>query len=360
MVFSQFVVPSSGRERLQKPKHHALFLAMPNTLQTLCCWGVVFALLLGLHETAEATLNQQLSVTWRELPLQMALDRLAQVSQVTVWLDRRVDPQQQIDLELRDASTQQILQQLAQHCDLGFLVVDSIVYLGPKQSAHDLPVLLQQARKSLSKAPRQMRKRWLRAEAKTIPRLAQPRRWLAQSLNEAGISLLDQEKIPHDLWRKKELPPLAMVDRIVLLLVGFDRTCEMTPDGKTCRIVAISHPVAIGRKSKKGLPQRPLQRRPSGAVQKVFSLRLQNQPVGQVVEQLARQLQLEVLWDEPTASGKAISRKTPISCEVHNASLEELLQSVLTPAGLQFQWQGKKIKIQTIAQPSAATKKAEP
>ncbi|MEQ8836592.1 MAG: hypothetical protein RID07_07290, partial [Lacipirellulaceae bacterium] len=69
---------------------------------------------------------------------------------------------------------------------------------------------------------------------------------------------------------------------------------------------------------------------PRGPKQLVFTLKIENQPVGAVTDQLAKQLKLTVTW---AAETKPL-RNQLVSCQVRDASLEELLATVLAPAKL--------------------------
>jgi hypothetical protein len=76
-----------------------------------------------------------------------------------------------------------------------------------------------------------------------------------------------------------------------------------------------------------------------------FTLKIDNQPAGRVLDQLARQLQLEVEWDAALEQSPALGREANVSCDVRDADLDELFAAVLTPAGLVFERDGKKVSI---------------
>jgi hypothetical protein len=178
---------------------------------------------------------------------------------------------------------------------------------------------------------------------------------------------------------------MSAVDRAVLLLTGFDLTCQISADGRQLRVVPISRPVHViqthtvpparstavdavlaaapaakatrhGQKltlaatveqheqvrtairgvatstAKTAPPPRPRSRR---AIQR-YTVEINNQPVGRVIDQLAAQLDLEVVWPAPPADGSPAARDKTVSCKVDEALLDELLKAVLTPADLTF------------------------
>ena len=85
-------------------------------------------------------------------------------------------------------------------------------------------------------------------------------------------------------------------------------------------------------------------RTPRGSEQR-FTLKIDNKPVGPVIDQLARQLKLQVQWDPAIA---ADDRNQLISCEVRDADLDKLLEAVLTPARLSFSRDDKSVTIERV------------
>jgi hypothetical protein len=231
-----------------------------------------------------------------------------------------------------------------------------------------------------------------------FPRLSEPRALLAELAQSVGAQLRGAERIPHDLWAERSLPPMSTLDRAVLLLAGFDLTCQVSPDGRQLRVVPISRPVHVtqthtvpasraaavdaaladftdaiitrngqrltlaasveahGRvrsairggteaMAKAATPPRPRSRR---AVQR-YTVEINNQPVGKVIDQLASQLKLEVIWPAAPADGSSNPRDKRVSCKVNEALLDELLEAILTPADLTFERFRTKVTIRPAA-----------
>lgn len=311
-----------------------------------CKWAVAALLLATVP--APVVSAQRITATWQGQHLATALERIAGTAHAALWIDRRVDPRQEVDAQLTNVSVEQALTELAAQHDLGFAQWEGVFYVGPKRTARALTTLSQQARAALRHVPPAQGKRWLQAESWSWPRLSQPRALLADLVREAHARLVDGELVPHDLWPARELPPLALVDRVVLVLAGFDLTCEISPDGKTCRVVPIQYPRQIAGD---GSPSRAPSEAPppSGAhTRKQFSLRLKNQPVGRVLEQLAQQLRLEVTWNEASLRARKVSRETLVSCDVAEADLDGLLRGILEPAGMTFTRQGRRVEIRAL------------
>ncbi len=206
-----------------------------------------------------------------------------------------------------------------------------------------------------------------------------------------GVDAVDDQRIPFDLWPARSLPALAVVDRVVLVLAGFDLAAEISPEGRRLRIVPIARPVEItreysvprqrqtafnayladlpsekvrrlGMRTEVSAPweeherlravirgvesdQGPAVSAPgprSGKQQgRTFTLKIESQPVDRVIDKLGGQLGLTVQWvSEPPQGSVGL-----VSCDVREADLDELLKAVLSPAGLTFERQNDKITI---------------
>lgn len=355
------------------------------------CWCVAgnwvgSTSLLADDQLAER-LNRPLSATWQGQELAAVLERIAATQHVEIWLDRRVDPQQTVDLKIQNLPLDGVLNKLTEARSLGWAELDNFIYVGPIDSARELPSLLAIARNSLAKISSKDRTPWLEKSAVVWPRLSEPRQMLKEWLTAAGIELDNADSIPHDLWNAKQMPPLALIDRVVLLLVGFDQTCQISADGKSCRIVPIKRPVLLIREYRPGKQMRELVKQlqdlpavtinrsgssiavtgriedheriaqflerdtprkkkspiPTGRTSaQVFSLKLENQPVGKVIAQLGAQLRLEVAWN-PNLD--ADNQAMLVSCDVVDGDLPTLLSAILSPAGLTFELHEKRLEI---------------
>lgn len=370
---------------------------IPKLLPLFDTCVVAFMLAISPHahsaERIAQNLDTRLSITWQGQELGAVVERLATTQGISFWLDRRINPQQPVNARHSNATLRNVLEQIASDHSLGWSVFDDIVYIGTAESARDLATLSARLRRSLENAPADYRNRWLSAEPVSWPRLSTPREVLHGWLTNAGIELSNPKIIPHDLCNARELPSMSMADRISLLLIGYEMTCEVTPNGRSCRIVPIERPVMIteihnagdrardvlaafkdnkdveiqrkGRQltitgrwedqqraaeiiagekvpnSQRNLPKKV----PKSVSEQRFTLKLENQPVGKTIDQLAGQLGLNVSWDQRLLAGKQDMRQKRVSCEVTNGDLDRLLESVLAPAELSFQLNGNELKI---------------
>ena len=74
---------------------------------------------------------------------------------------------------------------------------------------------------------------------------------------------------------------------------------------------------------------------------KTFTLTVENKPVGGVMRALAQQLGKEVVFE--VSAERRLTKE--VSVRVKEASLGELLQAVVSPAGLKYELDGDTIRV---------------
>ncbi len=331
-----------------------------NAVMCAVAFVILFAAMMGPKATAapkSMALRQRLlhplTATWQGQQLRIALDRLADLEGLTIWLDRRIDPGQTISLSVQELPLGETLAKLARAVGGEVAYVEGVVYVGPKGTAQEIDALREMMRASLTNAPHTMRSGWFSKAAWSWPRLSEPRKILPGLFSSSKIELHGLEQVPHDLWLAQQLSPLALVDRATLLLYGFDLTLQIATDGKSCRIVPIERPLVATHKYPGPSVRRPVAQQPHPKSRsaprpnrKVYSLHIREKKVGDVLQQLARQLHLDLQWDEKQLAAAGRTMETRISCEVASVDLDQLLESVLTPAGLQFDREGTVVRIE--------------
>jgi hypothetical protein len=324
------------------------------------------------------------AITWSEKPLRGALERLVETQHVAIMLDRRIDPDQRVDFTARDVALESIVQAIAQRHQAAVCQVGAVLYVGPAATTRVLPTLVAREREKTQSLSAMARSRLSQASAWSWPRMSTPRELVEQLEQEYRVKINGKENVPHDLWPAVQLPPLGFIEKLSLVLAGFHVTFELSTTGDSVRLAAMPSDAAVerrytprgdvaklaeeltrqfpdakisavgrnlvvdGRAEVHDAVERLLagQRvasgtRPTGSRQ-VFTLTLENKPVGGVMRALGKQLGRSVNLDDV----KAQSRLTKeISVSVKEATLDELLRAVLEPAGLKFEIQGETIRV---------------
>jgi hypothetical protein len=379
------------------------FQSTPWLRAVLCMLLIAGVVIASSAHGAESKATQQLakpvSITWQEVPLGTALERLAQTQSLAIWQDRRVDPNTPITLTVADQPIADVVAALGQQAGAAAVPFAGVIYFGPQQTADELATLAALARQPFAKAPAASRTRWLKPQAWSYPRLSEPRQLLIELATSVDAKVQNEQSVPHDLWPARDVSALAAIDRAVLLLAGFDLTCRVSKDGSQLQVTPITRPVAIVQEyrvpnsrsaafsaaiaelsnaTSTGEGSRPtitarveeherlraaLSGRPTGAVaaaaamrtasekmaggaldDRRFTLTIENKPLAPVLNQLAAQLNLQLEWDAAIPD-TAVGRNMLVSCRVEKADLDDLLKALLEPAGLTSDRQANRISI---------------
>ncbi len=337
-------------------------------------------------------------VIWDGLTFAEALGRIRDNYRVPMVLGRAVDPQRPMQL-VATGSVRLLLEEAVDfynrtHCEktsyprpamrLGISFFDQGVYIGSEPLARGFRTLLEHRRQELEKLPRSLRQRLFAARRFTWPELTSPQELLDQLAQEARVTLVNAEQVPHDLWREAELPPAPWYVRLSLVLVQFGATFEVDPTAARVVLRRIHegdltmqklYPAGAQAEEKmarwkKWCPGATITRhrgriavtgtwedhrriasggrRRSQAVPRgmqVYTLRVLNKPVREVVELLAQRLGLQLQWSPEELSPAGVDLQQLISFYVEDATREELFRTLLEPLGMRFQLQGQTLRI---------------
>jgi hypothetical protein len=327
-------------------------------------------------------LESLVGVSWTNSPLRDALHILSRHQHVAIYLDRRIDPDQRIDFSTQDVSLDTALHMLASQLRIGVCYFGPVVYFGPPEATDKLPTLAVLKSEELSNLPSEIRRGLARVETWQWDDLATPRDLIEQLAAASNVNVEGLDQIPHDLWPATQLPPLSWLDRLNLVLAGFDLTYEFSSDGTSLKLVNSPRVVALRRTYSVAGDSTQIANRlsaavPAATVQAVgaqidvvgswkdhqsiqrilrgqpvrrpqpqsglarYTLTVQNQPVGGIIRALADKLELTAKYD-PRTTTKLNER---VSFQVKDVTTEQLLDAVLSPAGLSFKLQGRTLEI---------------
>jgi len=183
----------------------------------------------------EKTRLSPVSLSWTGSPLGSQLNLFAKQRQRAIFLDRRIDSTTQQTFDLVDRTTEQVVWQVAQANQLGVARIGDLLYVGPQDSAARLAFVIDGLEKRIKKLSKTARSKWTRRSsirwpvATSTPQITQ---WLKQ---EHGVAF--DTPLPHDVWPAADWPELSLVQQVSLLLVGFDRSFAIAPDGTSLTVV---------------------------------------------------------------------------------------------------------------------------
>ena len=284
----------------------------------------------------EDAMRTEVGVDWENVRLHNSLQRLAATADLPLLIDRRVDTESRASLSVDGVSLSRALQVATAPHGLGFATRGSVVYVGPARSAAALREIGPRGR-----LPRVFRREMFLS----WPRLTEPRELIVERMPKIGPLLENPDAIPHDLWPAGRLPQMLRGDQLTLLLIGFDLTWELIPGDRSgaWRIKPIDY-AALPPPSERAETAEHGRRKPRrGAKQSAqrYTLRVANQPLRAVLEQIAKRVDRE-LEIEPAAVADA---EKSVSFAVSEATLEELVGAAGSAAGLRAEVSGRKIRV---------------
>ncbi len=325
---------------------------------------------------------------WSQKPLRDALASLGEHHQIAILLDRRIDPDQLIPGSSRDVPLEILLLGIADHLKVGVSFVGPVVYFGPQATTAKLATLSELRKDELKKYPSATRRRLASARQWQWPLLSEPRRLVDQIAADAKLEIRGTEQIPHDLWQAQSLPPLGCIERLSLVLAGFDLTFQFTDEGRAIEIVPIPESVAVQRiytlprgalvtdgSLRRKFPNaafrlegqrvtatasaedhrlladyfagREIHRPNVGAPAapraevRIKELSVKNKTVEAVINYLAAQLKFKVDFDDEAAKKKS----ELISFKVEDATIDEVLKTALEQVMLTFRRNGETVVV---------------
>lgn len=336
--------------------------------------------------TLEQQLAMPLRVSWHGTPLARALSALADAQHVAIVRDRRVDPDQRIELTIDGEPLGKAFEHIAAQQKIGYAQFGPVAYFGPHDVASRLRTLAALRLEDARPLPNDVTRKFLMLRNWHWDELAEPRTLLTDLAAEADVEIKNPERIPHDLWPQTDLPPLSWLDRLTLLAAQFGLTYRIGDEGRSIELVDIPEEVLLtrsyaGGRNAAGLARRwakdlPLakvsvnegqihvaatvddheriERRMRGtptrkttvtAGKEVYQLAVENTALDKLVDELAARLELQFLWDRDATKAAGIASDQLVTVKVENADLDTLLKAVFTDTGLAFRRQGRKVTV---------------
>ncbi|MCA9187710.1 MAG: hypothetical protein R3E01_05255 [Pirellulaceae bacterium] len=347
------------------------------------------------HQRLDATA----SLVWQDTTLRDGLERLAAAHHIAIFLDRRVDPTQTLTLNVSDLPLRKLLQRIAVQTQIGIGFVGPVVYFGPPAIAARVATLAEIKNQQAKRLPVPVQARFLEAKPCSWTSTSEPRRLISALVKQHRARFTTLDVVPHDLWKANNLPAMTLPEKLTLILAGFNKSYDVSADGSVLSLTGFPESVSLERVYRAPnnaqvvadqltalLPQAEvrvdggrvvvrstledhwaisrLNQRNRGAsgnepetvmnshgdsrprvrsqrAEKRYSLVVEQQPVGHVVDTLAKQLGITVEWvgieDE--------SKRQRVSFQVTDATLEELLQAAVGPAAMQAKVAADKVTV---------------
>lgn len=329
------------------------------------------------------------SIVWDQQPLRSGLRDLGKTHGISIWLDRRVDPSQRLDVRPPTAPTGSsrtllvCLQLIAEQAGAEASLIENVVYIGPPGVGQRLQYCAVR-----------LHDQWTAQAARTQPDV-QPLAWSELTTPDALMQSIAREKsttvsgsLPHDLMHAGSLAaPCTLATQVTLVAGGFDRCLVLSPVGElelrelsnkpmlrwsadyarqqldgevldsrsslrrlatrfqgslraTAGQYRVTGPTEFHLALLMRVPARPATTDLEATAWKLVEL--QRKPVKLVLEQVAAQVGAQVSWAE---SVSAEQKQTLVTLTLSDVGLDELLQAVCAAADLTFRRQGRNIVV---------------
>jgi hypothetical protein len=299
--------------------------------------------------------RQIAAIHWQNVPLSDARLRLEKLFGDSIFLDRRVDLNLRVNIDIQASSAEDVLEPIAATHELGICRMGRLIYLGSSTTADQLSAVAAARVKDLAQLLGSKRVALSRTSATSSrfngrqriqwPRLTEPRGLITSLVEQHGWRIAEAQRIPHDLWGGGSLPELELAEQLSVLLIGFDLTFQIRPGDQTIEIVSLGPRDAPQRRDT--VVQAPARRvtLPPQNGRQVYTLRVVEKPVGTVLRELASRLNWTIEIDQAAIRAAGRSLEERVSFAVENVDENALLDAVLRPAGLDYRRDGKRLRI---------------
>ncbi len=340
----------------------------------------------------EKQLAAPVSLAWTNMPLGRGLANLSASQHVAIVLDRRVDPEQPINLTLSPEPMAKIIRHIAERARLGYSQLGAVAYVGPPATARKLRTLSALRGANARRAGPSLTRKLLAARRWHWDDLSEPRQLVHQLAGEAGVTIAADYLVAHDLWGAADLPAMSWIDRLTLVAAQFDLTFDLAADGKV-ELVPMPPSVELARTYPAGrdveeLAQRFRKEFPDARVsvegnrirlvalvedhdaaarllhpganprttitagRQTHRLGVEAVPLDRVLSELTRRLNLDIRLDKAAIEAAGISTGQLVTVKVEDADLDQLLTAVLKGTGLTYRREETRIAIVPAERPA--------
>ena len=192
----------------------------------------------------EDALAESISLAWQGQNLRDGLQKLSETKQLSIILDRRIDPSQQLTLQIQKRTLKTVLKVIATEARADISVLGNTVYVGPARIASRLrtveEIVASQLATTISvDASPQTRRRFELLKRQTLnwSDLTTPRELLNEVASRYALKIESVNLVPHDLWGQATLPSGSSTQLLLTILAQFNLSFEWTESRDGIRLV---------------------------------------------------------------------------------------------------------------------------
>jgi hypothetical protein len=292
------------------------------------------------------------SLIWEGNPLRPAIMNLSRNQHVAILIDRRVDPGQKLQVSLKQVPLESAVKAIADDRELGVCRLPWGIYLGPPAAAERFEAVRAALGAGIRRLPAAVQRQFRQSKALAWEDLATPRGLVEDLAGQNGIEIANLHEIPHDLWAAESLPAMPLADRLLAITIQYDLTLKFLSGGTQIELAPIPdnvRPLSKSGRSATGSPASPRRtagHRASQPAEQRHTLTVREKPLEPVLQQLSQRLDFELQIDRKSIEAAGISLDQRVSVHVENATLDELLRSLLKDTGLGFHRAGRVVEVE--------------
>tara|TARA_R110002095_G_scaffold1297_2_gene6804 strand:+ start:75370 stop:76512 length:1143 start_codon:yes stop_codon:yes gene_type:complete len=196
-------------------------------------------------------LTQRFSASWSNVGIRAILQRIQSTQNVSIILDRRVDPSLKLTIDVQNQPLEAGLKKIAASAHATMSIVGSNIYIGPAQAVSNLMTLLelkQQELLDLADSQPNLKSRVLflsRKKTFYYQDLETPTEILKPITDAYQITLTDPQRIPHDLWANGSLSAVNANEALSLVLIQLGFTYQWEQQGTQIQLEPVPDTVTI-------------------------------------------------------------------------------------------------------------------
>lgn len=346
-------------------------------------------------------LGKPLSGTWENASVRTIVARVSSNQRVAVFLDGRLDPDVELTVEMKNKPTLDLLRELVHAQQASAVAVGNTVYVGPVAACGRLRTLIELRRDELIEgadaATKVPARRAFDLNKKTTIHwedLATPQEIVREVAAKYSFKVDQIELVPHDLWAGAAVPQATAIESLSIVLCQFDLTFEWIDRGNGIRIVKAPTRVAVARfhppprgltaaqaaerwreaypdtkididkgrlrvvatideheeLDRANIPTKSVSKNTKSPVGK-NDLRLKRftlttkAPVSALMTAIEKNAGVQFEYDAAALRKAEVSLDQPVSVDVKDVPLEQLLDEVFSPLGLRYEVAGIKVRL---------------
>lgn len=186
-------------------------------------------------------LQRPINVYRQQVRVREIVEQLAHIHSIAILLDRRIDPDRIVDVQLGQMTLRQGLEQFAGQLDADAAVIGGAVMIGPPQSLDRLrtDIVLQHQTLKARTSERAQKRSFPMVLGRTFrwDDLQSPSGLLHRVAVDFDLEVADIALVPHDLWAEGVMADVGAVEAIAMVAGQFDLTFQWDEDLKSVRLM---------------------------------------------------------------------------------------------------------------------------